>query len=36
MGGLREDGALRDAVDEVLAGRLDPYAAADRVVAGLS
>ena len=36
MGGLREDGALRDAVDEVLAGRLDPYAAADRVVADLS
>jgi LAO/AO transport system kinase len=35
MGGLREDGALRDAVDEVLAGRLDPYAAADRVVADL-
>jgi LAO/AO transport system kinase len=36
MGGLREDGALREAVDEVLAGRLDPYAAADRVVADLS
>ncbi|GGK59670.1 methylmalonyl Co-A mutase-associated GTPase MeaB [Ornithinimicrobium pekingense] len=36
MGGLREDGALREAVDEVLAGRLDPYAAADRVVADLT
>jgi LAO/AO transport system kinase len=36
MGGLREEGALTDAVDEVLAGRLDPYAAADRVVADLS
>ena len=36
MGGLREKGALREAVDEVLAGRLDPYAAADRVVADLS
>ena len=29
-------GVLRDAVDEVLAGRLDPYAAADRVVDALS
>lgn len=36
MGGLREQGALREAVEEVLAGRLDPYAAADRVVADLA
>ncbi|MDO5741202.1 MAG: methylmalonyl Co-A mutase-associated GTPase MeaB [Ornithinimicrobium sp.] len=32
MGGLSGDGVLAEAVGEVLEGRLDPYAAADRVV----
>ncbi|AXH98003.1 methylmalonyl Co-A mutase-associated GTPase MeaB [Ornithinimicrobium avium] len=38
MGGLSADGdgVLGEAAEEVLAGRLDPYAAADRVVAELS
>lgn len=35
MRGPRTDGALGGAVDEVLAGRLDPYSAADRVLADL-
>lgn len=35
MGGVRDDGALGAAVEDVLDGRLDPYAAADRVVAAL-
>jgi LAO/AO transport system kinase len=33
MGDVLGSGALADATEEVLAGRLDPYAAADRVVA---
>ncbi|WP_122261117.1 methylmalonyl Co-A mutase-associated GTPase MeaB [Ornithinimicrobium cerasi] len=36
MTGLHGDGALDAAVEEVVAGRLDPYAAADRVVASLA
>ncbi|GAA1177703.1 methylmalonyl Co-A mutase-associated GTPase MeaB [Ornithinimicrobium humiphilum] len=34
--GSPTEGVLREVVDEVLAGRLDPYAAADRVVADLA
>ena len=36
MAGVSGDGVLDGAVDEVLAGLLDPYAAADRVVAALT
>jgi LAO/AO transport system kinase len=36
MGGLHGDGTLTAAAQEVVAGRLDPYAAADRVVATLT
>ena len=36
MGAVRGDGVLHRVVDEVVAGRLDPYAAADEVVAELT
>ena len=36
MGSLREERGLPALADAVVAGRLDPYAAADRLVAGVT
>ena len=36
MGDLRKGRGLDDLADGVVAGELDPYAAADRLVAGLT